>query len=157
MAAPLTANQIPVAQDLRVQLFEERLGTQFTSAYNAYWSLREGRPVTLAEGAEFDAQYRAGKIPAPSYAPTDVVMPSGATTAPQATLQIPAPNTGAASSSPEANRSAPAAVIAVNRVLTETLLPTEQARQAGTATAGKPNWLTWALLAGVAYWLFFRK
>lgn len=56
----LAPNQIPVRQTERVAMFEARFGL-FTSAWNAYWSLRKGRRVDLAEGANFDALMRQGK------------------------------------------------------------------------------------------------
>lgn len=44
---------IPRAQSQRVALYQQQFGP-FDSGKNAYWSLRKGRPVTLAEGAQFD-------------------------------------------------------------------------------------------------------
>lgn len=52
---------IPRAQSQRVALYEQQFG-RFDSGKNAYWSLRRGRPVTLAEGARFDADMRAGRL-----------------------------------------------------------------------------------------------
>ena len=52
---------IPRMQSQRVALYEQQFGT-FDSGKNAYWSLRRGRPVTLAEGARLDADMRAGRL-----------------------------------------------------------------------------------------------
>ena len=52
---------IPRMQSQRVALYEQQFGS-FDSGKNAYWSLRRGRPVTLAEGARFDADMRAGRL-----------------------------------------------------------------------------------------------
>jgi len=52
---------IPRPQSQRVALYEQRFG-KFDSGKNAYWSLRKGRPVSLAEGARFDQAMRAGKL-----------------------------------------------------------------------------------------------
>lgn len=73
---PLNPSQIPVAQLLRVALYEERIRKPFPSTDNAYWSLRMGRPVTLAEGAQFDADMRAGKLAPVDYSPANVVLPT---------------------------------------------------------------------------------
>lgn len=60
MPAPMTPTEIPRPQVDRVRLYGERIGS-FDSTKNAYWSLREGRPVTLAEGARLDTEMRAGR------------------------------------------------------------------------------------------------
>lgn len=60
----LEANRIPVPQVQRVALYEQTIGP-FGRDTNAYWSLRVGRRVTLAEGAKLDRGYRAGQIPPP--------------------------------------------------------------------------------------------
>lgn len=52
---------IPRPQSQRVALYEQRFG-KFDSGKNAYWSLRKERPVTLAEGARFDVDMRAGRL-----------------------------------------------------------------------------------------------
>lgn len=52
---------IPSRQSQRVALYEQQFGT-FDSGKNAYWSLRRGRPVTLAEGSRFDQEMRAGRL-----------------------------------------------------------------------------------------------
>jgi len=57
----MTPAEIPRLQSRRVALYEQRFG-KFDSGKNAYWSLRKERPVTLAEGARFDADMRAGRL-----------------------------------------------------------------------------------------------
>jgi len=67
--AGMSPAQIPRPQSQRVTLYEQRFG-KFDSGKNAYWSLRKARPVTLAEGAAFDREMRAGRLapPAPTFA-----------------------------------------------------------------------------------------
>lgn len=57
----MTPAEIPRPQSQRVALYEQRFG-KFDSGKNAYWSLRKERPVSLAEGARFDVQMRAGAL-----------------------------------------------------------------------------------------------
>lgn len=57
----MTPAEIPRPQSQRVALYEQRFG-RFDSGKNAYWSLRKGRPVTLAEGARFDVAMKAGRL-----------------------------------------------------------------------------------------------
>lgn len=110
MAAPLTARQIPPSQQARVQLFQKRIGP-FTSAFNAYWSVRMGRAVSLAEGAGFDRDMRAGRL-APVW--RGDVEPIGATAAPARSATVERPPLPKAAAPMRSRISA-----AVQRVLTQ--------------------------------------
>lgn len=60
----LEANRIPTRQADRVALFESMFGP-FGQGLNAYWSLRVGKPTSLAQGVVLDRAYRAGQIAPP--------------------------------------------------------------------------------------------
>ena len=60
----LEANRIPTRQADRVRLFEQMFGP-FGPGLNAYWSLRVGKPTSLAQGVTLDRAYRAGQIAPP--------------------------------------------------------------------------------------------
>jgi hypothetical protein len=159
MAAPLAPSQIPVAQDLRVALFEERLGLSFTSDYNAYWSLREGRAVTLAEGARLDADYRAGRIAPPDFNPQAPVLPAGSEVVRTDMLTIPAPSVNPVF----LGSAVPAAVVATSttREATTREAVARFAQVVGTLDApgtrsAMTPWL-WLAAAGLAAWWLLGK
>ncbi len=81
--AGLPANQIPVRQAQRIALYEQMIGP-FSSQFNAYWSLREGRAVSLAEGNQLAMQAAAGKIPSPIRDPRQISAPPILPAAPSA-------------------------------------------------------------------------
>lgn len=91
----MTPEAIPRPQTDRVALFEAQFGQPFSSQYNAYWSLRQGRPVTLAEGADLDRQYKAGLIAPPAHVAVRAQFPQAAKPEAIPTMQQIAPTPGA--------------------------------------------------------------
>lgn len=85
----LPPNQIPRPQRQRVAIFERTLGP-FNNTFNAYWSLRKGRRVTLREGANFDALMRRG-LEAPVHRGAVVNSRAAAVAAPIAPPPRPSP------------------------------------------------------------------
>lgn len=91
----MEASTIPRAQTERVRIFEQTLGP-FSNQFNAYWSIRLGRKVTLAEGRGLDVKMRAGTLAPPAHwaarrvAPILVAAPTTTPAYPVAPIVTPA-------------------------------------------------------------------
>ena len=150
-------NEIPSDQAGRVRFFESRFGPFDPDKWNAYWSVRLGGIVTLAEGREHDANMRRRLLAQPSFYP-----PAPISIAPPAHRVVgvsrpsePAPSGVSRAALKGAGRRSIGRAKAMPQVKTVGL---KVDAPAVTAHAGGlPDWLPLAGVAAVVVWYLFLK